>query len=283
MSPRPILKSPPSPTLTSTSPLPFPFARIPMLDSPCVHFPPTPTLTQIEITHSSFNYDRKPIVVLPNACALPGRGERALDSLADSEYDFCCKKRRTKAGYFHPKAYEAVAYEGDTDQFESSSSLLSMQDGSSLSHSSSYRLRNDVQNDRRSYSRFGSVAPPLVLETSECPESSGDGSISEYLNSDMDPCQFQHFPCKDISLPFQNNCARIKSHLEDAGADAPSIPRKKSKSRIRTSNISNLERTRRAVASNVACGGFSSGFYDPSLEGCLGGFWTIYVMSVFNF
>ena len=247
--PRPILKPPPSPSLTSTSPLPFPSARIPMLDSPCVHFPPTPTLAQIEITHSSFIYDRKPILVLPNACALPGRGERALDSLVDSEYDFegrslVGKKERMKAGHFHPKAFEAVLCEEETDQLELSSSLLFVQDGSSLSHSS-YRRRGDI--DRGSYPRFRSPSPALALESSElCPESS-DGSVLECL------------PSMDFSLQ--------KWKLEDA-------PSKKPNSRMRTCNTSNLERTRIAIgrASNVACGSFSSGFYDPGLEGCLGGF-----------
>ena len=246
-----------------------------MLDSPCVHFPPTPTLAQIEITHSSFIYDRKPILVLPNACALPGRGERALDSLVDSEYDLegrslVGKKKRMKAGYFHPKAFEAVSYEEETD-LELSSSLLFLQDGSSLSHSS-YRRRDDVQNDRRSYAQFRSGPTALALESLERPESS-DGSILENLTSDTVPLdQFQYLPTMDFYLQKDNNSARMKGHLEWKLEDAPS---KKSNSRIRTSNTSNLERTRIAIsgrASTVACGSFSSGFYDPGLEGCLGGF-----------
>jgi len=261
--PRPILKPPPSPSLTSTSPLPFPSTRIPMLDSPCVHFPPTPTLAQIEITHSSFIYDRKPILVLPNACALPGRGERALDSLVDSEYDFegrslGGKKKRMKAGYFHPKAFDAVSCEDETDQLELSSSLLFVQDGSSLSHSS-YRRRGEINIDRGSYPRFRSASPALALDSSESCSESSDGSVMESLTSDTVPCQFQSLPSMDFSLQ--------KWKLEDA-------PSKKSNSRMRTCTTSNLERTRIAIgrASNVACGSFTSGFYDPGLEGCLGGF-----------
>lgn len=62
------------------NPLPFAcLSHIPPLDSPHVHFPPTPTLTRTEMTHSRLSYDRKPISVSPNLCALPGRGERTLD------------------------------------------------------------------------------------------------------------------------------------------------------------------------------------------------------------
>ncbi|TFK53827.1 hypothetical protein OE88DRAFT_1806677 [Heliocybe sulcata] len=39
-----------------------------------VHFPPSPTLTRSFPAHSPASYDRSPIVVAPNACALPARG-----------------------------------------------------------------------------------------------------------------------------------------------------------------------------------------------------------------
>jgi len=100
MSPRPILKTHgtdggfPSPT----SALPF---RAP--HSPHVHFPPTPTLTDTQNTHSPFVYDRAPIVVSPNRCALPERGGRVyspftVGGLASPD---------PKGSYFHPRAYEA--------------------------------------------------------------------------------------------------------------------------------------------------------------------------------
>ncbi|KAG6919093.1 hypothetical protein DXG01_009346 [Tephrocybe rancida] len=73
--PRPILKTRPSP-LSECFPSPagaLPF-RFPI--SPHVHFPPTPTLTDTQVTHSPFVYDRAPIVVSPNICKLPKRGGR---------------------------------------------------------------------------------------------------------------------------------------------------------------------------------------------------------------
>ncbi|PPQ96142.1 hypothetical protein CVT26_004778 [Gymnopilus dilepis] len=86
MKPTPI----PSPYNSSA---PFPFAstsRIPPLDSPHVHFPPTPIMTKTATTHSRAMYDRRPIVVSPNVCELPERGERDLgdgdEGVAEESY-----------------------------------------------------------------------------------------------------------------------------------------------------------------------------------------------------
>jgi len=54
---------------------PLPFSKHP-IHSPHVHFPPTPTLTSTIFTHSAVQYDRAPIVVAENVCALPERGGR---------------------------------------------------------------------------------------------------------------------------------------------------------------------------------------------------------------
>ncbi|KAL0952383.1 hypothetical protein HGRIS_006660 [Hohenbuehelia grisea] len=62
MSPRPILKRSPS----STSP--------PHIQPHAVHFPPSPALTRTFSALSSSQYDRSPIVVESNTCALPERG-----------------------------------------------------------------------------------------------------------------------------------------------------------------------------------------------------------------
>jgi len=54
---------------------PFPFASstVPTIH---VHFPPTPNLASTHLTHSPHTYDRAPIMVRPNECALPERGGR---------------------------------------------------------------------------------------------------------------------------------------------------------------------------------------------------------------
>ncbi|KII93022.1 hypothetical protein PLICRDRAFT_377273 [Plicaturopsis crispa FD-325 SS-3] len=107
---RPILKYQQAPdALYPSTPGPFPFASCSnataaMLSSH-VHFPPTPALTQTHVTHSPATYDRAPIVVSDNTCALPERGGRTY-SAGTSE-----RKKQAKGSYFHPRAYEACERE----------------------------------------------------------------------------------------------------------------------------------------------------------------------------
>jgi hypothetical protein len=73
-SPRPILKRSSqshsdNPTNDNLPPL-----RIPRQCPNTVHFPPSPILARTFSAYSSSTYDRSPIVVLPNICALPARG-----------------------------------------------------------------------------------------------------------------------------------------------------------------------------------------------------------------
>lgn len=78
-------------------------------EQPQVHFPPTPSLTQTYPTHSGAQYDRAPIVVLPNDCALPERGcpGRTYDG-----YEARCKTSKSKSGAsssgksIHPRAVQ---------------------------------------------------------------------------------------------------------------------------------------------------------------------------------
>jgi len=269
--PRPILKMPPSPTLMATSPLPFSSSRIPVFDSPHVHFPPTPTMTQTEITHSSFTYDRKPIVVLPNSCALPGRGERAVDAFPDPECDLELltlvhrKKKAAKIGYFHPRAYDAVeseAVDGDHPEQQSSSLLFARDSSSYLS--SPYRIPNDTLYDARIHFR-----PIQAIGTLDASDTASDPGNFR-LNGPMDACQFiQHVPHMDLSLPFMPpKPTTNKTHQKEYF----SSPKNKATTRSRTSgNTNNFERTRKVV-SHASCGAYNSGFCDPGLEGCLGGF-----------
>ena len=73
-SPRPILKRsshphPDNPINDNLPPL-----RIHRQCPNTVHFPPSPILARTFSAYSSSTYDRSPIVVLPNICALPARG-----------------------------------------------------------------------------------------------------------------------------------------------------------------------------------------------------------------
>ncbi|KAH8981455.1 hypothetical protein EDB86DRAFT_2834868 [Lactarius hatsudake] len=110
---RPCLKhradvDPPAPT---NSP-PLPFALSPSALAPRVHFPPSPGLCQTHLTHSAAIYDRAPIVVLPNACAMPERNGRTFTPPSES----CAarKRRSTRAAAqgatLHPQAFAASSY-----------------------------------------------------------------------------------------------------------------------------------------------------------------------------
>ncbi|KAA1467866.1 hypothetical protein DENSPDRAFT_770911 [Dentipellis sp. KUC8613] len=96
-------------SLSPTSPSPFPFASCSTVYSPRVHFPPTPSLASTHLTHSPNQYDRAPIVVTPNACALPERNERTYYSHGPDRDRH--SKPRVKGSYFHPHAYEATERE----------------------------------------------------------------------------------------------------------------------------------------------------------------------------
>ena len=73
-SPRPILKRSPQSHPDNPTNDKFPPLRIPRQCPNTVHFPPSPILARTFSAYSSSTYDRSPIVVLPNICALPARG-----------------------------------------------------------------------------------------------------------------------------------------------------------------------------------------------------------------
>ncbi|KAI6022908.1 hypothetical protein BKA83DRAFT_4270582 [Pisolithus microcarpus] len=63
---------------------------------PAVHFPPSPALTRVYAAHPSSAYDRSPIVVSPNTCALPERGCPARSAPSN--------RRPSNGNHFHPRA-----------------------------------------------------------------------------------------------------------------------------------------------------------------------------------
>ena len=111
-SPRPILKQ-----ASSTFGSPMRSAR--------VHFPPSPRLSTFHFTHSPQLYDRSPLVVQPNACALPGRGERVyLAEECDSatQDDIICDSIPLRDGHSPPEhPREFLTYPHSIDYSSSSS------------------------------------------------------------------------------------------------------------------------------------------------------------------
>ncbi|KAF9472041.1 hypothetical protein BDN70DRAFT_509561 [Pholiota conissans] len=121
MAPRPILKRPPS----NAAPAhhhhqhqhhhhPFPFA------APAVHFPPNPALTRTFSAYSAQAYDRSPIQVSPNSCALPERGCPGRTYLLDESAAAAPAPRCiTAARDYHPRA---LAFASANNAASSSSS-----------------------------------------------------------------------------------------------------------------------------------------------------------------
>ncbi|KAJ7938334.1 hypothetical protein B0H13DRAFT_1942519 [Mycena leptocephala] len=92
---------------------------------PSVHFPPSPSLTRTFSAHSSAHYDRTPIQVSPNACALPARGcpGRTYYDGAPSRKPSAKQHPTTGRGAtLHPRAlaaYEAALDEDDDEDDDS--------------------------------------------------------------------------------------------------------------------------------------------------------------------
>lgn len=246
MSPRarppPILK--PSPVSSSN-----PFALCPQIVSPHVHFPPTPTLASTHATFARTVYDRTPLTISPNTCALPGRGERSYHNYDTPGPLKVQPEDSIKGSYFHPRAYEACERER-LDFSPSPSSPPSLTRRSSLS-SPSYSSESDESDATIS-------TPP-----DSCISTSHQVTI--------------HMPGSDMLAmshsPITRKCSQ--EELENALTFLPHPPELslKEKGHAKRSNSSTTPRRRnsgRPILARKATG--YSSFSDPSLDDCLGGF-----------
>lgn len=106
MSPRPILKSTrPDPIRPPVYSQPFRQPAHHEQQPHTVHFPPSPALTRTHLVHSASTYDRSPIVVSPNDCALPERGcpgRTYFDELPSSR-----KQGGVPTKGYHPRAFSS--------------------------------------------------------------------------------------------------------------------------------------------------------------------------------
>jgi hypothetical protein len=161
---------------------PLPFSAYP-LHSPHVHFPPTPTLASTSFTHSAITYDRAPIMVTENVCALPERGGRCYrpknkqPSRHTSGYcpsgvevvngvgagpsdSGALNSSEPKGSYFHPRAFEVsspeapYALDRPIYQFFPDPSSCAYSSSSSSSDSS---ITSESETD--SDSSYGSLSP----------------------------------------------------------------------------------------------------------------------------
>ncbi|KDR85975.1 hypothetical protein GALMADRAFT_219030 [Galerina marginata CBS 339.88] len=285
-----------SPSLFN-NPLPYASSsHIPPLESPHVHFPPTPILTRMGMTHSPFSYDRGSITVSPNVCALPERGERNMHENEKDEHE---TPEHLQRDYFHPTSFS----QNTQRQGESCSPrFLTSRSGSrsisparrprttrmrchSLPNSPPQSLSPRIYPRHRrhtdpytSTSRHQSplAVPLLVFDHSSESDSSDDACVSpqpqvtdtDYITSTplSDTSHFSaHIPgglsLKPGGVPFS-----------EAGLDGGQLSTimltKMNGGTDSSDGLSFLSRTRTQGSSPC---GFST-FCEPVLEGCLGGF-----------
>ncbi|KAF8899422.1 hypothetical protein BD779DRAFT_1431990, partial [Infundibulicybe gibba] len=219
--------------------------------SPHVHFPPTPTLTSTATTHSPFAYDRAPIAVAPNACALPERGGRVYMTRhkrgsSDSwrNRDQASAPEEPKGSYFHPRAFEACEPEQtsppslipDTTSSSGSSSSESDESGG-LRHS---RLMSNLAPTAHHYGYYSTPHSPMAA------------TFDSYAYPPIPHTRSQEE--LDLALSFLPHPPSDPSLAKDTPqSQLTTAPKKK---RLRPS----LDRR-------------ASSFREPSgLDGCLGGF-----------
>ncbi|KAL4070338.1 hypothetical protein J3A83DRAFT_4094425 [Scleroderma citrinum] len=272
MSPRPILK-PHLDLPTTQEPFiePFPFAACPSLfTARHVHFPPTPTLTSTFTTHSPSAYDRTPVVVAPNTCALPGRHEREHSSTPHASRSRA-REASPKGSYFHPRAYEACAPEAYPPAAWSSSMP-------SPGHfpPPPFPLPQLIPDNSHDFS-------------SDSESSSSDSQVSTPTDDDADPALHHHAMSMRYTMPttttaspsirhhtapviphsYLSSGESTLSYLPDRYPQSPTTKERKT-GRRSSNNTSN----RNPKGRNEPLDPHRSNFTFPSLdfEGCLGGF-----------
>ena len=103
-----------------------------------VHFPPSPRLSTFQFTHSPQLYDRSPLIVQPNACALPARGDRVYlveDYDSTSQDDIIRDSIPLRDGHspLYPHSLDYSSSSTHTESDESDGSLSTPPDPTNLS------------------------------------------------------------------------------------------------------------------------------------------------------
>ncbi|KAF9449993.1 hypothetical protein P691DRAFT_798676 [Macrolepiota fuliginosa MF-IS2] len=280
--PRPILKS-----LPEYSPLPF--SKYP-LDSPHVHFPPTPTLTSTSFTHSSIAYDRAPITVSENECALPERGGRCYDiqprHKRSSRHTHNRNRSRgdtvggsdntqgpdPKGSYFHPRAFEVCEPEGVErhPRYDSYFTLPDLTSSSDSSSSSSSSSDSDSDSSCGSFTSSPPSIPRVVVDSTL-----GDASSTYPPNSSL---FMQNGTQSRLSHSSQQQQQQQQEYIVHYPRPSSKMESTESKKTVSGRRMTSAGRSSSNSASKlnaaVRLAKYGGGFSDQTmlLEGCLGGF-----------
>ncbi|KIK25242.1 hypothetical protein PISMIDRAFT_677509 [Pisolithus microcarpus 441] len=232
---------------------------------PAVHFPPSPALTRVYAAHPSSAYDRSPIVVSPNTCALPERGCPGRTYTLEDE---CAarsapsKRRPSNGNHFHPRAVS-----------------------NPISTSPTRSIGDDHTRNPPRTSPF--TPPPLIPDlSSESDESDSFVTPFDTPNTSLTPAPSISKPRirTDAMMPTSPYCPAQPSFPDDY--PSPYLPHRSSpddvrKPRRRRSRDRSRERSREcSYASDETSGdGSYKSFSPPSSytlremdDGCLGGF-----------
>ncbi|OAX40703.1 hypothetical protein K503DRAFT_768363 [Rhizopogon vinicolor AM-OR11-026] len=239
-----------------------------------VHFPPSPSLTRTYTAHPSSAYDRSPIVVAPNTCALPERGCPGRTYTLDGEPPVRSpppSKRSQHGIHIHPRAV-----------FNNQSPV------------SPSRLNGIDEGFQRVHRRPSPVQPPLTPDlSSESDESDGfNASLKPapsipWSHALGDPSVYLMTPPYD-HYGYPNNSTNVHSTL--SFLPYPPSPdgthkvrrlrqrdRSRSRERERGSKygayaVDDEARDDPNYKSITPYGGFATYALDGSEDSCLGGF-----------
>ncbi|KAF6761372.1 hypothetical protein DFP72DRAFT_38976 [Ephemerocybe angulata] len=241
---------------------PFPFASSStLLDSHHVHFPPTPILTSTALTHSPNVYDRAPISVSPNNCALPERGCRVYGS--DDAQGSPPTSTSPPESYFLPKRPEMM-HSLQAWAVDGHHSMLLQPSPSSARYTipPPPSLIPDMSSESDDSDPCASPAPPsspkiphvyVQYTSSSTPYPYGGGFSREQIDSSSNGFDDAQLTSGLLALPFAR---KVRETSMDGS------PRRKMKKEVG-------ERTRKLSSSRyfttvTTC--------DLAAEGCLGGF-----------
>jgi len=218
---------------------------------PTVHFPPSPSLSKTYPTYSVNAYDRAPIVVAPNVCAMPERG--CPGRTYDESAGVAKSSRKCKVG-------------GVSATITTTSQLSSAGQAES-SAAAAARMYGPIQ---FSVPGPSSRPPPLVQDlSSESDESDGAISPPEYGNPVVGGITsvMSYHPYPYVSSPpSQEQLDKALSFLPHAP------PPKQERDKHSKRRCPNGGKLRSISPTRYKSEDGTRSFAASSLDGCLGGF-----------
>jgi len=167
---------------------------------PAVRFPSSPKMSTVYLTHCPTSYDRRPIVVLPNSCALPDRGCREYDANGASSSSPQGPPQNW-GNHVHPSVFDRMCASGSGYPTSSSSD----EDG---------ERRHSSSEDAELYTSFSSMmVPSLTHDDGSSEDSDGVASPPPEAAHGLNPYHRHH----QYNPPSQ-------SHLHTDPLSHPPIP-----------------------------------------------------------